>query len=113
MSHEEPVEPSDIYAADGSRVPASRSGGAEPALARSLLPAMVRALTAGPMLTASAFAVAAVAAAKAAGAAGRLMGPSAWQAWRDATTPGSGTAPGGSGVQISWTHVEIRWTPER
>ena len=112
MPHEEPVEPSAIYAADGSRVPAPRPAGAQPAVPRTLLPAMVRALTAGPMLTASAFAVAAVAAAKAAGMAGRLMAPAAWRALGDVTNPGSGSAPAG-GVQISWTHVEIRWTPER
>ena len=114
MPNEDPVEPSAVYAADGTQVtgPPDRVRSSVPAVQRTLVPAVVRALTAGPVLAASAFAVGAVAAVKAAEVAGRLMGPAGWQAVREAVERDPGGIPG-SGVHISWTHVEIRWTPDR
>ena len=108
----EPVEPSEVYTREGDRVPAPRGAADLPAALRSLTPgqlgkAVVRAATAGPVLTASAFAAAALAAVKAAELAGRMAWPGAAQAWQQAPGSGSATLPGG--VQISWTHVEIRW----
>src|SRR3954462_3953503 len=54
MTDEKPIEPSAIFAADGSRVP--YRGGPKPAATssavRPLLPALVRAATSGPLLPA-------------------------------------------------------------
>ena len=110
---DEPIEPSEVYTRDGDRVP-SGSSPALPAGLPQLTPArlgraVVRAATAGPLITASAFAAAALAAVKAAELAGRMAWPGAAQAWRQAAGPGSGSATLPGGVQISWTHVEIRW----
>ncbi len=125
MTEQRPVEPSDVYGRDGERLPLPGGGpDRSPALghgpAASLARAMARAVTAGPMLTASAVAVAAVAAVKVAEAAGRMAFPGAADAWRDAGgaaaraagRAGESLTPDG-GLYISWTHVEIRWPPAR
>jgi hypothetical protein len=111
MTDEKPIEPSAIFAADGSRVP--YRGGPKPAetssAVRPLLPALVRAATSGPLLTtsvltASVLARTGVAAATAAEAAG-------WRAWQGAwaaidASRGQRAVPGG--LQITWTRIEIR-----
>ncbi|HEX2074782.1 MAG TPA: hypothetical protein VHF92_13435 [Geodermatophilus sp.] len=106
MTNDEPVEPSAIYARDGRRLPYARAtAAATPAVSRRLLPGLARVASAGPLLTASAVAVAAMAATKVAEVAGRM----ALQVARDALEAGSGRASSGPGVEISFTHVEIRW----
>src|SRR3954451_16227578 len=108
MTDEKPIEPSAIFAADGSHVP--YRGGPKPAetssAVRPLLPALVRAATSGPLLTASVLARTGVAAAAA--AAGEAAG---WMAWRGAwpaidARRGQRAVPGG--LQITWTRIEIR-----
>jgi hypothetical protein len=103
MTDEKPIEPSAIFAADGSRVP--YRGGPKPAETssafRPLLPALVRAATSGPLLTTSVLARATAAAAEAAG----------WMAWQGAwaaidASRGQRAVPGG--LQITWTRIEIR-----
>jgi hypothetical protein len=108
MTDEKPIEPSAIFAADGSRVP--YRGGPKPAETssafRPLLPALVRAATSGPLLTTSVLARTGVAAAMT--AAGEAAGWMAWQgAWPaiDARR-GQRAVPGG--LQITWTRIEIR-----
>lgn len=104
MSDEDPVEPSAILTPDGRRIPyAARAEAVVPA-PRGVLSRLTRAATAGPVLAASALALAAVAAAK----AGELAGRMAWQAALG-SSPAPPSVPGR--VEISWTHVEIRWTP--
>lgn len=107
MTDEKPIEPSAVFAADGTRVPHQR-GTPLPAtwgVSRPALPALVRAVAGGPLLTASVLAVAGVAAAKAAEAVSRIAWEAAWAAVEGRAEQRA--VPGG--VQISWTHVEIRW----
>jgi hypothetical protein len=107
MTNERPVEPSAIFTADGTRIP-YRNGptpAATSGMPRSLLPALVRAATAGPFLTASALVLTGAAAAKAAEVAGRLLEQAAWAAVD--VSRGRRAVPGG--LEVSWTHVEIRW----
>ncbi len=101
MTDQHPVEPDAIIGGDGSTVPYRRAGdGRAPQLPHALIPTVVRLVTAGPVLTASAFALAAVAAAKAAEMAGRM----AWQvAARDAERR---VIP--RQVEVTWTRLEIR-----
>ncbi|SFL56421.1 hypothetical protein [Geodermatophilus ruber] len=105
MTDEHPVEPSAIFAANGTRVP-YRNGPPPPGAAggvRFLLPALVRA--AGPFLTTSALVVTRAAAATAAELAGRT----GWQVARGTVEVRRGrrTVPGGP--EVTWTHVELRW----
>jgi hypothetical protein len=106
MTDEKPIEPSAIFAADGSRVP--YRGGPKPAETssafRPLLPALVRAATSGPLLTTSVLARTRVAAATAGEAAGWMAWQGAWPAI-DARR-GQRAVPGG--LQITWTRIEIR-----
>lgn len=107
MTDEKPIEPSAIFAADGTRVP-YRNGPAPAAPAsavRSLLPALFRAATSGHLLSASVFAVAGAAAATAVEIAGRMAAQAASAAID--VDRGQRAVPGGP--QISWTHIEIRW----
>ncbi|MGR7026266.1 hypothetical protein [Geodermatophilus sp. URMC 62] len=97
MTDQQPVEPSDVYRADGSRVPDRRT---VPAAVRSLLPALVRRTAAGSLATASAVAVAAVVTARAAEVA-RLV---VEQAAREAL----GARPPGPWIEVSVTRVEVR-----
>ena len=111
MTEHEPIEPSAILARDGTLIP-YRSGlsGAVPAAPRNAAPRnavseFVQAASSGPLLAAKALAVTAVAAAKAAEMAGRM-------AWHVAQGAFDGSRPGrppGGGVEVTWTHVEIRW----
>ncbi|MFD2091515.1 hypothetical protein [Blastococcus deserti] len=107
MTDEEPVAPSGIVTVDGTCIPyqprpvwAVPSGGSP-----SLRPTLVRAVTGGHLLTASVLVLAAVAAAKAAEVAGRLVSR--------APSMAVGGDPGQhavtSGLEISWTRIEIRW----
>ncbi|MDP9430751.1 MAG: hypothetical protein M3Q47_18670 [Actinomycetota bacterium] len=107
MTDEKPIEPSAVFTADGTRVP-YRHGTALPAtsgVSRPPLPALIRAATSGPLLTASVLAVAGVAAAKAAEAAGRI----AWQATWAVVDGRRERRAVPVGLEISWTHIEIRW----
>jgi hypothetical protein len=98
----QPIEPREVYRADGSRVPLQRPAlGAVPATVRALLPALLRGTTAGSLITASAFAVAAAVTARAAEAARQVVE----QAAREALT----TRPTGSWIEVSVTRIEVRW----
>jgi hypothetical protein len=103
MTDEKPIEPSAVFAADGTRVPHRR--GPAPGVSRPPVPALVRAATRGPLLTASVLAVAGVAAARAAEAVGRI----AWQVAWAAVDGRQERRPVPGGLEISWTHIEIRW----
>ena len=109
MADEKPIEPSAIFAADGTRVPDRKGSPSAPTpdVFRAGLPALVRAATGGQLLAASVLAVAGVAAAKAVEAAGRMAWQAAWAAVDGSR--GQRGVPGG--LEISWTHVEIRWPP--
>jgi hypothetical protein len=106
MTEHEPIEPSAILAPDGTVIP-YRSGlsGAVPAAPRNAVSEFVQAASTGPLLAATAFAVTAVAAAKAAEMAGRM----AWHVAQGAFDGGRPGRPPGGGVEVTWTHVEIRW----
>jgi hypothetical protein len=101
---EQPIEPSDIYRADGTRVPGRRAPAGTPSV-RSLLPALVRSATAGPLVAASALAVGAALAAVAGETARRVVE----QAARDVlgATPRQ-PSPRGF-VEVTVTRVEVRW----
>ena len=107
MTNETPVEPSAIFAADGTRVPYRKDSAtaAMSDVAGPLLPALIRAATAGPLLGASALLLTGATAARAAEVAGRAMWQAAWRAV--GVKHGGRAAPGG--LDIAWTHVEIRW----
>ena len=106
MTDQQPVEPDAILDRDGTAVPYRRAGGnAAPVASHTLIPLLARMAAAGPVLTASAFAISALAAARAVEMASRV-------AWR----LGSGLVVGGAGTQavpgrleVTWTRVEIRW----
>ena len=105
MTDHEPIEPSAIVAVDGTRVP-TRPGPASPFTGSgSLLPTLVRAATSSPLRTASVLALTAAAALKAAEVAGRLAsrGPSM------AVGSSPGQHAGVRALEVSWTHIEIRW----
>ncbi|MGY1733114.1 hypothetical protein ACI798_16495 [Geodermatophilus sp. SYSU D01045] len=100
MAGQQPIEPSEIYRADGSRVPRRRTAlGTVPAAVRSLLPALSR-TTAGSLVTASALAVAAAVTARAAEAARQVLE----QAAREALSP----RPTGVWIEVSVTRIEVR-----
>ena len=119
MSHGEPVEPSAVIVPSASRLPSPKGPPegptrwqlSQPSTGRRLVPLMVRALTGGNLATLSALAVVAIAAARAAVLAGRPSWPGGGTVRRAAENPVHRTTPGG-GVQISWTHVEVRWPSE-
>lgn len=107
MTDEKPVEPSAVFAADGTRVPYRRdpASAASPGVPGHLVPALIRAAASGPVLAASVLAVAGVVAVRAAEAAGRI-------AWRTAWTAVEGRPEHRvvvEGLEISWTRIEIRW----
>jgi hypothetical protein len=107
MTDEKPIEPSAVFAADGTRIPHRHgpASAATPGVSRPPVPALVRAATRGPLLTASVLAVAGVAAARAAEAVGRIAWQAAWAAVDGRQERRA--VPGG--LEISWTHIEIRW----
>jgi hypothetical protein len=112
MVDEEPVEPSAVVVRAPrrpvpDRLPRLRAP-ALPAWRRRLVPSVVSGAAGGTVVTASALAVAAIAAARAVAIARRLAWPDVGPAAHDLL---SRTAPPGGSVQISWTHVEIRWLP--
>ncbi len=114
MIDEEPVEPSAIIVPSASRLPfpdrpPKAPAPGQPATSGRVVPSLVRALTNGNLLTASALAVTAIAAARAAVIAGRLAWPGGAPAWRTAEDLVNQSGPTGGGVHVSWTHVEIRW----
>jgi hypothetical protein len=101
VAGQQPIEPSDVYRADGSRVPRRRTTpGTVPAGVRSLLPALLRGSTAGPLLTASALAVAAVVTARAAEAARQVVAELAREV--------VGTRPPDAWFDVSVTRIEVR-----
>ena len=103
MTDQQPVEPDAIIDRDGAAVAGPRGRGREvaPQPLPSLIPALARAAIAGPMLTASAFALTAAAAAKALELAGRMARQ---RVGADAVRQ---VLPGG--LEVTWTRVEIRW----
>jgi hypothetical protein len=104
---ERPIEPSVILDANGTPVAYHRRQPwpAPTAIRRSLLPALVRTVAAGPLLTTAAFVASGAAAVKVAEMAGRMMRQTA----RGAADAGRGRQDGPGGVEISWSYVEIRW----
>jgi hypothetical protein len=102
MTGQQPIEPSEVYRADGSRVPQPRTAlGTVPTAVRSLLPVLLRSTTAGSLVTASAFAVAAAVTARAARAARQVVE----QAAREALVG----RPTGSWIEVTVTRIEVRW----
>jgi hypothetical protein len=107
MTNEGPVEPSAVFDAHGVPVVYREQPRPAPAAAvrRSLQPVLARAAAAGPLLTTAAFLATGAAAAKVAEMAGRMMRQTAW----GAVDVGRGRQGRLGGVEVSWTHVEIRW----
>jgi hypothetical protein len=103
MTDRQPIEPSAIFARDGTLIPDPRGRSAR-AASQEMLPALVRAAGAGPLLAASAFAVTAMAAVQAAEMAGWM----AWQVAQGAFGRSQGRRPRGRGLEVTWTYVEIR-----
>ncbi len=103
MTGQQPIEPSEVYRADGSRVPQPRTAlGTVPTAVRSPLPVLLRSTTAGSLVTASAFAVAAAVTARAARAARQVVE----QAAREALV---GRPTTGSWIEVTVTRIEVRW----
>jgi hypothetical protein len=106
MTDQQPVEPDAILDRDGAAVPYRRAGdNAAPLASHTLIPMLARMATAGPVLTASAFAISALAAAKAVELAGRM----AWQLGTRPVVGGARTQAGPGRLEVTWTRVEIRW----
>ncbi len=109
MTGLERAEPGALVLRDATSVVPPPPWAARLAKSRMIVASGMHALTTGPLLPASALAVAAWAAAKAAArAAGRGESP------RGRAMPGSvGRVPGpvapGARLEVSWTHVEVRW----
>jgi hypothetical protein len=105
MTEQQPVEPDAIIGRDGAAVRGPRPGdhGGVPQPLSSLVPALARVALAGPLLTASAVALTAVAAAKAVELAGRVAGQRLGPAVVEQVFPGR--------LEVTWTRVEVRWTP--
>lgn len=104
MSEQRPVEPSEILDRDGERLRFRGPPAGPPA---HLTPAgfVIRALAAGPALTASAFALGAVAGLKAAQLMAGAALSRAGSSWSVPLTGGS--APGPGNLQLFWVHVEV------
>ena len=106
MTDQQPVEPDAILDRGGAAVPYRRVGdNAVPFASHTLIPMLTRMATAGPVLTASAFAISALAAAKTVELAGRM----AWQLVSGPVAGGAGTQAVPGGLEVTWTRVEIRW----
>jgi hypothetical protein len=105
MTGQQPVEPDAIVDRGGAAVPYRRAGdNTAPHASHTLIPMLARMATAGPVLTASAFAISALVAAKAVEMAGRM-------AWQLGSGPvlGAGTQAVPGRLEVTWTRVEIRW----
>ncbi|MGY1679267.1 hypothetical protein [Geodermatophilus sp. SYSU D01176] len=110
MTDLEPVEP-DAILARGARpvVPSGRRAVAGSTRGRGIVASGIRALASGPLLSASALTVTAVAAAKAVEIAARVAGWSRAPV-RPEVIGRAPTAPAPPPtLQVSWTHVEVRW----
>jgi hypothetical protein len=106
MTDQQPVEPDAIVDRDGAAVPYRRAGdNSRLHASQNLLPILARMATAGPVLTASAFAISALAAAKAVEMAGRM----AWHLAGGPVAGGAGTQAVPGRLEVTWTRVEIRW----
>jgi hypothetical protein len=106
MTDQQPVEPDAILDRGGAAVPYRGAGdNAAPLASQTLIPMLARMATAGPVLTASAFAISALAAAKAVEMAGRM----AWQLAGGPVVAGSGTRAVPGRLEVTWIRVEIRW----
>ena len=106
MTDQQPVEPDAIVDRHGAPVPYRRAGDNTAQVAsHTLIPMLARMATAGPVLTASAFAISALAAAKTVELAGRM----AWQLVSGPVAGGAGTQAVPGGLEVTWTRVEIRW----
>ena len=106
MTDQQPVEPDAIVDRDGAAVPYRRAeDNAAPLASHTLMPMLARMAIAGPVFTASAFAISALAAAKAVQMAGRM----AWQLGGGPVVGGPGTQAVPGRFEVTWTRVEIRW----
>ena len=106
MMDDQPVEPDAIVDRDGAAVPYRRAGdNAAPLAPHTLMPVLARMATAGPVLSASAFAISALAAARLIEMAGRM----AWQLGSGPVARGAGTQAVPGRLEVTWTRVEIRW----
>ncbi|WP_100499872.1 hypothetical protein [Geodermatophilus chilensis] len=103
MTDQQPVEPDAIIDRDGTAVPGPRAPGHDvaPLSLSSLIPTLARVAIAGPLLTASAFALTAAAAAKAVEMAGRMARQRVGADALEQVLPGR--------LEVTWTRVEIRW----
>ena len=103
MGDQQPVEPDAIIDRDGAAVPGPRARGHDvaPQPLPSLIPTIARVALAGPLLTASAFALTAAAAAKAVEMAGRIARQGVGADAVEQLFPGR--------FEVTWTRVEIRW----
>ena len=101
MTDQQPVEPDAIIDRDGAAVPGPRGHAVVPQPLPALIPALARVAFAGPLLTASAFALTAAVAAKAVEMAGRMARQGVGADAGEQLLPG--------GLQVTWTRVEIRW----
>jgi hypothetical protein len=110
MTDLEPVEPGAILPRGARPVlPAGRWPAAGLSRSRTIVASGIRALTRGPLLPVSALTVTVVAAAKAAGMAARLARRTGAPVGAEVTGDLPGTAAPDATLQVSWTHVEMRW----
>ena len=110
MTDLEPVEP-DVILPRGARpvrLP-DRWPAAGLSRSRAIVASGIRALTRGPTLSASALTFTAVAAAKAAGMAARMARRDGAPVEPEVAGRVPGAPPPVPTLQVSWTHVEMRW----
>ena len=110
MTDLEPVEP-DAVLPRGARpvVPPDRSPATGLSRSRTIVATGIRVLTSGPLLSVSALTVTAVAAARAAGMVARLVRSTGAPAGPEVVGRIPGAPAADATLQVSWTHVEVRW----
>ena len=110
MTDLEPVEP-DAILPRGARpvLPPDRRPATGPSRSRTVVATGIRALTSGPLLSVSALTVTAVAAARAAGMVARLARRTGAPAGSEVVGRIPGAPAPDATLQVSWTHVEVRW----
>jgi hypothetical protein len=96
----------------GNRLPAARPTAALPVERAG---ALIRAMAGAPLVAAAVAGATAAAAVSGAAAMSRLVWPGSWVPRRSASeeAPPSEATWLGPGVHVSYTHVEIHWSPRR